>query len=78
MNDVERLIRRLAELDVRVSLNGDRLSIDAPMGVLTLELREAIAQVRAQCAADFLGPRARAHTFPDRPSRVDVPRRPPT
>ena len=34
--------------------------------------------LRAQCAREFLGPRARAHAFPDRPSRVDVPRRPPT
>jgi len=24
--------------------------------------------LRVQCAVDFLGPRARAHTFPDRPS----------
>ena len=34
--------------------------------------------LRAQCAMEFLGPRARTHAFPDRPSRVDVPRRPPT
>ena len=32
--------------------------------------------LRAQCAMDFLGPRARTHTFPDRPSRVRVPRSP--
>jgi len=34
--------------------------------------------LRVQCAMDFLGLRARAHTSPDRPSRVRVPRRPPT
>ena len=30
----------------------------------------------AQTLKEFLGPGARAHTFPDRPSRVDVPRGP--
>ena len=29
--------------------------------------------LRVQCAKDFLGPRARAHTFSDRPSRVGCP-----
>lgn len=34
--------------------------------------------LRVQCAMDFLGPGARAHTFPDRPSRVGVPQCPAT
>ena len=34
--------------------------------------------LRVQCATEFLGPRARTHTFPDRPSWVRVPRSPPT
>ena len=34
--------------------------------------------LRVQCAVDFLGPSARAHTSTDRPSRVRVPRSPPT
>ena len=34
--------------------------------------------LRVQCAVDFLGPSARTHTSADRPSRVRVPRSPPT
>ena len=34
--------------------------------------------LRVQCAKEFLGPRARAHTSPDRPSRERVPRIVPT
>jgi len=33
--------------------------------------------LRVQCAMEFLGPSARAHTSADRPSRVRVPRNPP-
>ncbi|HSX91436.1 MAG TPA: amino acid adenylation domain-containing protein [Hydrogenophaga sp.] len=38
------LIRRLSQLDIQLGLNGDKLTVNAPKGVLTEELREEIAQ----------------------------------
>lgn len=40
------LRQRLAELDVRLAVRGDQLLCDAPLGVLTHELRAQIASQR--------------------------------
>jgi len=38
------LLDKLRQLNVKVTLNGDKLRLDAPKGVLTPELKEAVSQ----------------------------------
>lgn len=45
------LLDELKQLNVKVSLNGDRLRLEAPAGVLTPDLREKIRQHKTELAA---------------------------
>jgi hypothetical protein len=44
---VDELLTELSRLSVKVTINEDRLHIDAPAGVLTPELRAALAEHKA-------------------------------
>ena len=41
---VDDLLTELSRLSVKITINGDRLHIDAPAGVLTPQLRAALAE----------------------------------
>src|SRR5690242_5233739 len=53
MTSTFEFVSRLHELDVKMSVEGDRLFCDAPEGVLTADLRGEIA-LRKQELLDFL------------------------
>jgi amino acid adenylation domain-containing protein len=70
---VAELLARLAGLDIRLALDGDRLSVNAPKGAITADLRAELAARKAE-----LKDHLRAHPAPAArraiPSLVPVPR----
>ena len=71
------LMARLAAIDVRLSLDGDRLNVNAPKGVLSTELRAELSaakeEIKAYLTASPPGPVRMATTLPP---LVPVPRTP--
>ena len=57
MTDLEPLFARLRAADIRLTIDGDRLAVNAPRGALTAELREELAGSRDAIKAHL---RARA------------------
>ena len=51
MSGIEDLLERLDRLDVRTSLDGDRLTVSAPKGALSAELREELGRRRDELKA---------------------------
>ena len=71
MSDVARLLERLAALDVRLTLDGDRLGVSAPKGALDAPLRDQLAAQK-----DAIKAHLRAHP-PAAPRALPAPRRVP-
>ncbi|HKQ05764.1 MAG TPA: hypothetical protein VJ464_11570 [Blastocatellia bacterium] len=53
---VFRLLSDLRKRDVRIEANGDRLRINAPCGVLTPEMRDALVMYKAELLKMFQQP----------------------
>ncbi|MBI4995377.1 MAG: amino acid adenylation domain-containing protein [Rhodocyclales bacterium] len=51
MTSTAELLERLRAIDVRLALDGDRLSVNAPKGVLTQELRDELARRKEEVKA---------------------------
>src|SRR5690348_3532765 len=68
----ETLIRDLAERGVRLTRNADRLRVEAPLGAVTLELREVLAERKRDLlfALAVSTPRERLLTLADA-ERID-------
>jgi hypothetical protein len=62
---LEVLLGRLAALDVKLTVRGDRLRVEAPAGALTAELRAALAEQKA-ALLDLLSLVSRSESRPDR------------
>ncbi|NCT99625.1 MAG: amino acid adenylation domain-containing protein [Comamonadaceae bacterium] len=70
------LLARLARLDIRLSVDGDKLNVSAPKGALTPALREELGRRKEEVKA-HLGAQAGAGAAPARsalPPLVPVPR----
>ena len=75
MSAIAALLDRLAALDVRLVLDGDRLSVNAPKGVIASELRAELAARKDELKAHLRAHRPAAvplHAMP--PPLVPVPR----
>lgn len=55
MSSIEELLSRLRKLDVRTSLDGDRLTLSAPKGALSAELRDELGRRRDELKAYLKG-----------------------
>ncbi len=51
MSDTAELIQRLAALDIQLKLDGERLSVNAPKGAVTPELREELGRRKEEVRA---------------------------
>lgn len=60
MTSTDELLERLRSLDIRISLDGERLGVNAPKGALTAELREELGRRKDEVKAYLtaLPPRA--------------------
>ena len=71
MTAIEELLARLGALDVRLTLDGDRLSVNAPKGALSADLRAELAiskeALKAHLRANLPQPRGPAAVPPLRP-----------
>ena len=75
MNPLEALLERLAALDVRLALDGDRLNVNAPKGALDAGLRAELAQHKETIKAHLrLNPSAPPRPSVAVPALVPVPR----
>lgn len=71
------LLARLAAIDVRLSLDGDRLNVNAPKGALNAELRAELGAAKEALKAHLRAhPQASASQPVTLPALVPVPRRP--
>jgi amino acid adenylation domain-containing protein len=61
VNSTAELLERLRSLDIRLTLDGDRLGVNAPRGALTPELREELGRRKDEVKA-FLAARPRCDT----------------
>ncbi len=72
--DTAELLEHLRRLDIRLKLDGGRLTVNAPEGVLTAPLREELARRRDEVKAWLAGRAAGAARLP--PPLAAVPRTP--
>ncbi len=70
MNDTEAFLLELAKRGIQISLEGSRLKIQAPKGILTPGLRNELDQRRGEMIAMLRGP-DRAVAGDDRASKLD-------
>ncbi len=78
MSDTVELIKRLQGLDIHLKLDGDRLSVNAPKGAVTAELREELGrrkdEVKAYLAAHGTAPARSVLPALERvPRQADMP-----
>ncbi|HMN78587.1 MAG TPA: amino acid adenylation domain-containing protein [Burkholderiaceae bacterium] len=73
MTDTLELLERLRRLDVRLTLDGDRLVVSAPRGALTAALREELGQRRAEVKAFLAASESSAASGRSGPAAALVP-----
>jgi amino acid adenylation domain-containing protein len=63
MTDIDNLLARLKALDIRLALQGDRVTVSAPVGALTAELRAELASKKEELKAHLRAPISSGDAF---------------
>jgi len=74
------LLAELKRLNIKVSVNGDKLLLNAPVGVITPELKEAVLKHKPELIAilsrqpveEVFWPGIKAKVYPARPSCLEA------